>query len=96
MAEYKTIGNSKFEIITKKIVSLKPVRDENIQKGKLKYIDILKYLIRIMPQEDSSYETIISLTSYLINSENKINDKQAKLITHFIKYWQEKGILDID
>lgn len=89
------INGYKFKKEFKTVASLKPQRDNNINDGLLRYVDCLKYLIRVIPQDDSSFDTLISLTSYLINNEYPSGERQRDLIIHFLDYWKEKGYLDV-
>lgn len=81
----------KYEIVNKTISCLKPLGNEH---GSILYVDLLKYLVRIIPQDDSSFSTILSLASYLDAKEYPASEKQVKLIEHFLDFWRDKGVLD--
>jgi hypothetical protein len=90
------INGYKFQKVYNTTLSFKPVRCDEINDGRVLLIDCLKYLIRVIPQNDSSFETLVSLTSFLINNNNcAASKKQDDLIRHFLDYWKSMGYLDV-
>ena len=81
--EVKTITQDDFiyEVVTKKITTLKPVRT----KGEIKYADTLFYLVRVLPYNEPSLEIILSLASFA-RGKGGLSPKQAQLADKFINY----------
>jgi len=89
--EVKTIELERgypLQIVTKRIVSYKPVRNKD---GDIRYKDALMYLCRVLPPNEPSLPVIFGLASFSIN--NNLSEKQRKLADKFIYFWEEKGIL---
>lgn len=88
--EVKTITQDGFiyEVVTRKITTLKPVRT----KGEIKYADALFYLVRVLPYNEPSLEIILSLASFA-RGKGGLSPKQAQLADKFINYWEEQGVL---
>lgn len=89
--EVKTIELEKgypLQIVTKRVVSYKPIRNKN---NCMKYKDALIYLCRVLPPNEPSLPVIFGLASFSIN--NNLSEKQTKLAAKFITYWEEMGVL---
>lgn len=90
----KTIKGRRYEVVYKTVECLKPLPNED---GKFYILDVLNYLTKIVPQSDSSFKTILSLASYLAyNGGCPASESQNELIAHFVEYWQDRDVLDID
>lgn len=71
---------------TKKLVlTNRPIRNS---EGNIRYSDALQYLVRTLPQEYPSYNTILSLASYA-TSNNGLSPKQRDLADKFINWYEE-------
>lgn len=74
-----------YQIVRKVVKSYKPIRNK---EGSIKYSDALQYLVRTLPQDHPSYNTILSLASYA-SCNNGLTQKQRDLANKFIS-WYEK------
>ena len=56
------------------------------------YSDVLKYLLKVIDQDDPIFEFIISLTSFALGGN--LSNKQSAKIREIINFYKNKGILD--
>lgn len=77
-----------YEIVIKRTKSKKPIRNE---QGALLYKDALKYLLRVIDQDEPSYDLILGLASFA--TANKLSEKQALKADEIIYYFERKGVL---
>lgn len=85
------IGEQEYEYSLRTVEVLKPIRDEN---GMAKYVDIFRYLLKLIPQQDRDFDLIAGLLSYASNN-NGLTDKQVKYADRILDYWRLKGVYDV-
>lgn len=78
-------GSYLYKLERKVVKTYRPIRNKN---GIIKYSDALQYLVRTIPQDHPSFNTILSLASYA-TSNNGLSEKQTELAKKFIQ-WYEK------
>lgn len=75
--------------LVKKLVKLKkPIRNKN---GEMKFSDALKYLVVVLPQDDPSYDFILTLASFAVC--DRLSEKQAKKANKIIWFYEKEGVL---
>lgn len=56
------------------------------------YSDVLKYLLKVVDQDDPVFELIIGLTSFALRGN--LSDKQLTKIKEIVSFYKNKGVLD--
>lgn len=85
------IGDREFEQVEYNQIILKPIRDT---EGGAKYVDIFRYLLKVLPQDHRDFDIIASLLTY-INYQNGLTDRQVHLTKRILDYWRIKGVCNV-
>ena len=56
------------------------------------YSDVLKYLLKVIEQDDPVFDLIIGLTSFALRGN--LSKKQLDKIEKIISFYKNKGVLD--
>ena len=56
------------------------------------YSDVLKYLLKVIEQDDPVFELLIGLTSFALRGN--LSEKQLSKIKEIISFYKNKGVLD--
>lgn len=84
------VGDWEYEVLEITSEVMKPIRNEH---GTVRYVDIFRYMLKIMPQDHRDFDIISSLLTY-INYQGGLTDKQVHLASRILDYWRLKGVCD--
>lgn len=79
-----TKGKYIYKLERKVVKTYRPIRNN---EGIIQYADALQYLVRTLPQDHPSYNTILSLASYA-TCNNGLSLKQEELAKKFISWYE--------